>query len=155
MKTLHAIAILVLGCVVVVPARAQGNDVAVIVNPENSVSNLNLLELRKIFSGQKLSWTGGVGVRLFVRTAGTVERATLLKLLQMSESDYKTYWTKMIFRGDAQEEPAVLPSNGMQVEAIRSFRGGIALLSARDVRTGVKVVKIDGRLPGESGYPLH
>jgi ABC-type phosphate transport system substrate-binding protein len=153
--TKKAIALFVFGLVATVCTRAQGNDVAVIVNPSNSVSNLSLVEVRKLFAGQKRSWPGGQAVRLFVRAPGNSERAALLKLLDMSESDYKTYWTTMIFRGEAQNEPAVLPSNGMQMEAIRSFPGGIALLTAREVRTGLKVVKIDGRLPGEAGYPLH
>lgn len=79
----------------------------------------------------------------------------LLKLLKLSESDYKQYWTAQIYRGAAQAEPITLPSNGMQKEALVIYPGAIALMDAADLKPGMKVLKIDGRLPGEDGYPLH
>ena len=79
----------------------------------------------------------------------------MLKVLAMSEADYKKYWTSLVFRGEAQAEPVTLPSNGMQKEAVRAFPGAIVLMARQDVHTDVKVVKVDGHLPGEPGYPLH
>jgi len=32
--------------------------------------------------------------------------------------------------------------------------GAIVLIDARDVGTGVKVLRVDGQLPGEPDYPL-
>jgi hypothetical protein len=72
----------------------------------------------------------------------------------MTESEYKQYWVKKIYSGEVPREPTTLFSNAMQLEAIRAERGGIALMSAKDVRTGVKMIKIDGYLPGTAGYPL-
>ncbi len=137
------------------PAAAQNGDVAVVVNPNNAVSNLTVAELRQLFGGEKRSWPGGTTVKLFVRAPGTRERMTLLKLLGRSESDYRQYWTSQVFRGEVQAEPVALPSNGMQKEAVAAFPGAIVLVTARDVKSGMKVVKVDGRLPGEAGYPLH
>lgn len=42
----------------------------------------------------------------------------------------------------------------MQLEAVRGEKGGIALIRMADVRQGVKVLKVDGRLPGTEGYVL-
>jgi ABC-type phosphate transport system substrate-binding protein len=136
------------------PTLAQSTDVAVVVNPANSVTNLTLIELRKLFAGEKRSWPGGQPVRIFVRAPGTRERATLLKLLKMSESDYKQYWTAQVFRGEAQAEPLTLPSNGMQKEAAGTVPGAIVLVTAQDIKPGMKVVKVNGYLPGTPGYPL-
>ena len=38
-----------------------------------------------------------------------------------------------------------------------SFLGGIALVDAQDVKTGfdIKIIKVDGHMPGETGYPIH
>ncbi len=49
------------------PAVAQTGAVAVVVNEKNPVTNLSTPELRKLFAGEKHSWTGGVPVKLFVR----------------------------------------------------------------------------------------
>lgn len=90
-----------------------------------------------------------------MRAPGAAERIALLKLLGMTESEYKQYWTTQVFRGEAQNEPVALFSNGMQKEAIRAFPGAVALVSIGDVKPGMKVLKVDGYAPGEPGYPLN
>src|SRR5215467_8190902 len=135
---------------------ADEGDVAVIVNPENSTDSITSAELRKIFAGEKRSWNSNLPVFLVVRAPQAREREVLLeRILKMTESEYKQYWIKKVYSGEVQREPLTLLSNGMQLEAIRAEKGGIALINLRDVREGVKVIKIDGRMPGTPGYPLH
>ena len=157
MKT--CMAILVLSCLstpaLLQNSLAQNQEVAVVVNPRNPVSNLTRFELRKIFAGEKRTWAGGVSIKLIVRAPPSYERVVLLRLLGMSESEYKQYWIAQVFHGEAQAEPVDLFSNGMQKEAISAFHGGIALVLMADVKPGMKVLKVDGHLPGESGYPVN
>ncbi len=136
-------------------AGAQTFPVAVVVNEKNPVANLSTPELRKLFAGEKHFWSGGLSVKLFVRAPGAYERVVLLKLLGMSESEYKLYWTAQVFRGEAQAEPAALFSNGMQKEALALYPGAVALVNFQDVKPGMKVVKVNGHLPEEAGYPLN
>jgi hypothetical protein len=136
------------------PALAQSREVAVVVNPANPIKGITLIELRKVFAGEKRSWPGGLAIRPIVRPAGCSERLVMLRLLGMSESEYRRYWTAQVFRGEAGSEPATVPSVGMQKEALAAFPGAISLVDAHDVKPGMKVVKIDGLLPGETGYPL-
>ena len=134
---------------------ANDDDVAVIVNPDNPVDSMTSAELRKIFAGEKRSWNSNLSVFLLVRAPQTREREILLtRILKMTESEYKQYWVKKIYSGEVPREPLTLLSNGMQLEAVRAEKGGIALIDFQDIRLGVKVVKIDGRLPGTAGYPL-
>jgi ABC-type phosphate transport system substrate-binding protein len=136
-------------------AVAQTFAVAVVVHQKNPIANLSTPELRKLFAGEKRSWAGGLPVKLFIRAAGARERIVVLKLLGMSESEYKQYWIAQVFRGEAQGEPVALFSNGMQKEALATFPGALALVNFQDVKPGMKVVKLDGHLPGEAGYPLN
>jgi len=129
-------------------------DVAVVVNESNPGSMIIMTQLRKVFNGEKRYWTGGVVVKVIVRAPGTHERLVLLKLLGMSESEYKQYWSSQVLRGEAQAEPLTLPSVGMQKEAMTIFPGAIALTDFKDVKPTMKVVKVDGRMPGEAGYSL-
>ena len=145
---------LLAGLGLALPALAASGDVAVVVNPANNTSSLSMGELRKIFSGEKRSWAGGTSLKLLVRSGGH-ERSALLNLLGMSETDYKQYWTSQVYKGEAQSEPVALPSNGMQKEALSVFPGAVALIDAAELKPGMKVLKIDGHLPGESNYPLH
>jgi hypothetical protein len=42
----------------------------------------------------------------------------------------------------------------MQREALRAYPGGIALVDSTEVKDGMKVLKVDGKMPGDVGYPL-
>jgi hypothetical protein len=137
------------------PATAQDNDVAVVVNSGNPATNISLGDSRKIFAGTKRSWPDGQRIKLVTRGPGCMERLVLLRLLAMSEIEYKRYWTGQVFRGEADAEPLTVPSVGMQKEALTLFPGAISLVNVRDVKPGMKVIKVDGMLPGAAGYPLH
>jgi len=158
MKT-NSISVLLLtvlaGLALIPRAAAQGEDVAAVVNPSNPTSNISQVDLRKIFAGERHTWERGIRIKLIVRLPGCRERLALLKLLGMSESEYKQYWAAQVFRGEADSEPFAAPSVGMQKEAMKVFPGAISLVNAPDVKPGMKIIKVDGLLPGAPGYPLH
>ena len=140
-----------LGCATL--SLAQGG-IAVVVSPHNNQTSIGMGELRKVFVGEKRYWSDGAAVKLFTRTTGTAEHEALLKLMGMSEMEYKQYWKSRIYAGEAISEPVSLPSNGMQREAVQTYPGGIALVDMSDVKPGMKILRIDGKMPGEDGYPL-
>jgi phosphate transport system substrate-binding protein len=129
-------------------------DLAVVVNPKNPVSSLSIPALRKIFAGETRTWAGGIAVKLIIRAQGAHERAAVLQLLHFSEDEYDRYWISQAYRGEGVEPVAVF-SNGMQKEAVTDISGAIAIMDVRDLKPGLKVLKIEGKLPGEEGYPLH
>jgi hypothetical protein len=132
----------------------QNGDVAVIVNPKNPLGIVTMTALRKLFAGETRTWPGGTPVKLIVRAPGAHEREVVLRLLRFSEDEYARYWTTQAYRGEGVEPVAVF-SNGIQKEAVLSIPGAIAMMDARDLKPGLKVLKIEGKLPGEAGYPLH
>jgi len=136
------------------PLAAQTMDVAVVVNEKNPISNLSMTELRKLFSGDTRTWINGTPVKLLIRAPEAQERDVVLHLLRMSEDQYAHYWTAQAYRGEGTE-PVAVYSNGMQKEAVSGIPGAIALIAVADLKPGVKVLRIDGKLPGDPGYPLH
>ena len=136
-------------------AQAHDVDVAVVVQPDTPVSNLTLAEVRKIFLGDRQYWTANTPVVLLIRAPVARERDVVLKVIyQMSESQFKQYWIAKIFRAESVSAPKVVYSNDMASELVTALPGAIAFIDSRDVRPGTKVVRVDGRLPGEAGYPL-
>ena len=148
------VAIFLLGLAGFSPAAAQTGSVAVVVNEKNPINNLSAPELRKLFAGEKHAWAGGLPVKIFVRAPGANERVVMLKLLGMSESEYKRYWAGQVYRGEAQAEPVGLFSNGMQREAVVLYPGALALVNVQDVKVGMKVVKVNGHMPADAAYPF-
>jgi ABC-type phosphate transport system substrate-binding protein len=144
-----------LGCPHMLVAQAHDVDVAVVVHPDTPVSSLTLTEVRKVFLGERQYWNANVPVVLLIRAPVARERNVVLRTIyQMSESQFKQYWIAKIFRAEAASAPKVVYSNDMASELVGAIPGAIAFIDAHDVRPGTKVIRVDGRLPGEPGYPL-
>jgi hypothetical protein len=43
----------------------------------------------------------------------------------------------------------------MAVDLVNRIPGAITFIDVSQMNSRLKVVRIDGRLPGEKGYPLH
>ena len=134
---------------------AKGDDVAVVVNSDTPVSDLSLSEVRKVLLGERQYWNSKLPVTLLIRAPVARERDVVLKVIyQMSEAQFKQYWVAKIFRAEVASPPKIVYSNDMQYEMVAAIPGAIAFVDARAVRPGVRVLKVDGHLPGEKGYPL-
>ena len=143
-----------LGCAVMA-AQSHDADVAIVVHPDTPVNNLTLAEVRKVFLGERQYWNTNIPVVLLIRAPVARERNVVLKTIyQMSESQFKQYWIAKIFRAESATAPKVVYSNDMANELATAIPGAIAFIDVREVRPGTKVIRVDGRLPGEPGYPL-
>lgn len=139
-------------------AAAQGRengDVAIVVHPDTPVSDLSLAEVRKIFLGDRQYWKGNTPVVLLVRAPVAREREVVLKTIyRMTEARFKQYWISKIFTAEAATAPKIVYSSDQLNALVAGIPGAIGFMPARDVQPGVKVVRVDGRLPGEPFYPL-
>jgi ABC-type phosphate transport system substrate-binding protein len=142
-------------CLETAAPQSHEVDVAVVVHPDTPVSNLTLAEVRKVFLGERQYWSANVPVVLLIRAPVARERSVVLKTIyQMSDSQFKQYWIAKIFRAESASAPKVVYSNDMANELVTAIPGAIAFIDTREVRPGAKVIRVDGRLPGEAGYPL-
>src|SRR5256885_14010934 len=160
-KRLLCMSILLLSFAMLVPRptsaqTTRGTDIAVVVHPETPVSDLSLAEVRKVFLGERQYWSAKLPVVLLIRAPVARERDVVLHVIyQMSESQFKQFWVAKIFRAEAASPPKIVYSNDMQYELVTAMPGAIAFVDARNVRAGAKVLRVDGRLPGDPGYLLH
>ena len=131
-------------------------DLAIVAHPDAPVSQLTLAELRQVLKGDRQYWNPDLPVVLFVRAATSQERTAVLGVIyQMTEPQFNQYWIAKQFRAESASVPTKLNSNALTQQFVASTPGAIGFMAARDVKPGVKIVKIDGLLPGEAGYRLH
>jgi hypothetical protein len=136
-------------------AQSHSVDVAVVVHPDTPVSDLSLVDVRKVFLGDRQYWTSNLPVVLLIRAPVARERNVVLKIIyQMSEAQFTQYWIAKIFRAESASAPKVVYSNDMANDLVTAVPGAIAFIDAREIRPGAKVLRVDGHLPGEPGYPL-
>jgi hypothetical protein len=134
----------------------KSSDVAVIVNPQNTLDDIKLAVLRKVVLGDLTFWPNHSSIALVLRPTGTPEQDTMLKTIAgMNDSQFRQFWSTKVFRGEVPAEPLVVPSNGMAIEYVATHRGAVAFLRGRDTRSDLKILKVDGMLPGDDHYPLH
>src|SRR3984893_9003854 len=134
---------------------ATESDIAVLVRPDVPVDNLTFDELRRLLLGNRQFWSSNLRVTLLVRAPGAREREVVLKTIyQMSEAQFRQYWIAKVFRAEATSSPRIVYSNEMAAELAVAIPGAVAFVDASQVPQGLKVLKIDGLLPGEKGYPL-
>jgi hypothetical protein len=133
-----------------------GTDIAVVVHPETPVSDLSLSEVRQVLLGERQYWNSKLPVVLLIRAPVARERDVVLHVIyQMTEAQFKQYWVAKIFRAEAASPPKIVYSNDMQYELISGIPGAIGFMDARNIRPGLKVLRVDGHLPGDKDYPLH
>ena len=140
------------------PSAAQtsrGADIAVVVHPGTPLEDLSLAEVRRVLLGERQYWSAKLPVVLLIRAPVARERDVVLRVIyKMSEAQFKQFWVAKIFRAEAASPPKIVYSNDMQYELVAAIPGAIAFVDARNVRPGLKVLRVDGHLPGDRDYPL-
>ena len=137
------------------PAKAAGSPVAIVVNPSTPVNELSLAEVRKILLGDRQFWPSNLRVVLLVRAPVARERTVVLHTIyQMSEAQFRQYWIAKVFRAESTTGPKIVYSDEMTNELVAVIPGSIGFIDAAKVQPGVKVLRVDSKLPGERGYPL-
>ena len=138
-----------------VPTSPESTPVAIVVRPDLPVDNLSFAELRRLMLGDRQFWSSNLKVTLLVRAPRAHERDVILNLIyKMSEAQFRQYWIAKVFRAEASSSPRIVYSNEMATEMVAEIPGAVAFVEASRAPKELKVLKIDGRLPGDPQYPL-
>lgn len=129
--------------------------IAIVVHKDTQVENLSLAELRSIFLADQQFWPDRTRIILLVRAPQSDERTFVLNsIYQMDESQFRQYWIGKMFRAEVPRGPKIVFSTDMTLELVLAIPGSISFMRANEVTDQVRVVRVDGKLPHEPGYPL-
>jgi phosphate transport system substrate-binding protein len=139
-------------------ARAQAQvarPLAIVVNKGVPVNDLSFTELRRLFLGEQQFWPDRSKVTLLVRAPTAYERSMVLdRIYRMDEDRFRQYWIGKMFRAEVAAGPKIVYSSEMALNLVSAIRGSITFVPLSAVTSEVKVLRIDGKLPSEPGYPL-
>ena len=137
-------------------AHAQDSEpLAIVVNRSNPLNEMSLGDLRRVFRGQRSRWSNGRRVTLVMRDAGAREREAILQSVYgVAEAEYRRSYMQAVFSGETADAPKTLASTNGVLRFVYNVPGAIGYVRARDADSSVKMLRIDGRLPGEPGYRL-
>jgi phosphate transport system substrate-binding protein len=125
------------------------HHMAVVVNKDNNVENLTAVHLSRILRSEVKKWPDGKAVVLVLHRNSAGETETLQRLIKMTGDELKA----MIA---AHKDSIVLADSDADVlKIVQSTPGAIGFVDVRSVDNTISVVRVDGKLPMESGYLPH
>jgi hypothetical protein len=129
--------------------------VAIVVSPDLPINGLSFREVRSLFLGERQFWNPQLRVVLLMRAPVAPERDVVLRTIyEMSEAQFRQYWISKVFRADISSGPKIVYSTEMATELVSAIPGAVAFVDASQIPKGLKVLKIDGKLPTDKTYPL-
>jgi hypothetical protein len=142
-----------------IATEGQPTDpLAVIVHKSSGIENLLLSDLHKMFTGDLLAWPDSSLVLVVEQPATSAsQQRTLHLLLKTTPEGYDRQLLQVHFQGRHLPTIKVLNSDANAVRFVSNVPGAVTVVdrsTASALPSGVKVLKINGKLPGEKGYPL-
>lgn len=133
---------------------AERVALAVFVAKDSSVQNLKMSELRRIFTNADDSGFSGQRSIPFNHTARSGDRIGFDQtVLRMNPEEVSRFWIDRKIRG-LPGPPRAVDSLSQLLRLVARTTGGIGYARPNQVTNEVRVIRIDGKLPTEAGYPL-
>jgi ABC-type phosphate transport system substrate-binding protein len=125
------------------------HHMAVVVNKDNNTSNVTAAHLAKIFRSEIKRWPNGTGIVLILHKDSAGEMETLEHLNKMTSAEWKALL--VAHKDDIQ----FVDTDADVLKIVQSLPGAIGFIDVRSVDESINIVRVDGKLPMESGYLPH
>lgn len=125
------------------------HHMAVVVNKDNNVGNVSAVHLAKLFRSEIRKWPDGRSVVLVLHKNSAGESKTLERLNKMSARE----WNALI--AGHKDSIQMADSDADVLKIVQSTPGAVGLVDVRSVDNTINVVRVDDKLPMESGYLPH
>jgi ABC-type phosphate transport system substrate-binding protein len=125
------------------------HHMAVVVNKENKVDNVTAVHLGKLFRAEVKKWPDGKTVVLVLHKKSAGETETLDRLIKMSPAELK------VLIATHKDSVVLADSDADVLKIVQSTPGAVGLVEIHSVDNTINVVRVDGKLPMESGYLPH
>lgn len=143
---------------------AIANDVgvpgalAVVIHKTSRVDDLSVSDLRKMYTGDLRTWPDSSPVVVIEQPADSLTQQRMLHgLLRTTPAGYNRQLLQSHFQGKQLPAIKVLNSDASAIRFVLNVPGAVTIVDAvvaAATPSGVKVLRIAGKLPGETGYPL-
>lgn len=152
-------AIALMGVVFAGAGWAEDPAFAVIVHRSNSTQSMSYADLRSLFGGTLSHWPNQTGVVLAERDESSPAGKFLTqRLLRTSLADYKRSLENLEFKGSGPVTLRVLNSDQAACKFVFNVPAAVGLISASSLVwpecSQIRVLRIEGLMPGQEGYRL-
>jgi len=125
------------------------HHMAVVVNKDNKVDNVTAVHLGKIVRSEVKKWPDGKNIVVVLHKDSEGETETLERLIKITPAELKALIA-------AHKESIVMADSDADVlKIVQSTAGAVGFVEIHSIDNTVNVVRVDGKLPMESGYLPH
>lgn len=131
--------------------------VAVIVNKSNPVSDISYNELKQIMEARKQYWDNREKITLIFKPIASNETRLLIdRVYKIKYEEFEKYWFLKVYDNKIMEFPKILNSTGTINILVSEIQGAISFIDVDEVskRGNIKVLRVNGKMPDENGYPF-
>jgi hypothetical protein len=133
---------------------AERVTLAVFVAKDSALQNLKMTELRRIFTNADDSGFSGQRSVPFNHTARSGDRVGFDQtVLRMDPDEVSRFWIDRKIRG-LPGPPRAVDSLSALLRLVSHTTAGVGYARPNQVTNDVRVIRIDGKLPSEAGYPI-
>jgi ABC-type phosphate transport system substrate-binding protein len=141
--------VLVLLCLLLVPALIQAKQLIIVADKTSTTTNLTASELAGMFNARIRTWQDGKPVTVVMRDPATEDAQLILRRILNMTSDQARAFIQS-HRGVI----VIAASDDEIVHIVSITRGAIGVIDLYSLTKDVNVLKIDGKLPLQPGYLL-
>ena len=132
-------------------------EIAIIVNKDNGIEGVSLADLKKIFKAERTFWGKGSKIQLIMRPRDSIETKVLLEnIYEIPLEEFTAFWLKLVYSGKVDRVPPTINSASIVNVLVSQTKGAVAPIEVGRISklAKVKILKIDGKMPNDEGYPL-
>jgi hypothetical protein len=136
-------------------AHAQQRDtLAVVVAKASPIQQLSQYELKKLYLGSNIVDPKGERIIAFNQSPNAPDRVLFEnRVLGMTPEEVARYWIDRKIRGESGAPKAVGSVDLLQ-RVVSKLEHSVAYVRADEVRSDVRVIAVDGSVPGDPAYRL-
>ncbi len=146
------LAALFLAAVLALPALPAAKNIAVIMSAGSKTTDVPLAELVKLCKGTQKAWSDGKSFMLVMKDPNAAEMHTpVQKLFGMAPADLKTAMAKL---NESRQVVKIVETDEELLRTVEATPGAVGIVDVYSINSAVKVLRVDGKLPFDVGYPL-
>jgi ABC-type phosphate transport system substrate-binding protein len=107
-------------------------DILVIANRDVPEDTLSIKEIQEIFLGKRVQWRDNSRIRFTTVGDAEVHRMFLKQYVNLSESDWKIYWKRMVFTGRGMP-PETIATEAELIDFVAKTKGAVGYLSSEGI----------------------
>lgn len=139
---------------VAVNAAQPKVPLALVVAKNSPVSEMSLHEVKRLYLGDAISGPNGKKLIPLTQAPASPDRGGFERVvLGMSPDAIARYWIDRKIRGQSGPPKAVGSVDALQ-RLVGNVEGTVGYVRLDQVRADVKVLRVDGKSPGDIGYRL-